>query len=96
MASEIVQYQADNGQDIKVTEQDVRDLMAASGSNPQNLTPSEIKAYLRLCQAYRLNPFTKDAYIIKYGNSPARSWPARRPSPNVPLATRGSGDTPRG
>lgn len=72
MASEIVQYQADNGQDIKVTEQDVRDLMAASGSNPQNLTPSEIKAYLRLCQAYRLNPFTKDVYIIKYGNSPAQ------------------------
>lgn len=72
MASEIVQYQADNGQDIKVTEQDVRDLMAASGSNPKIFTTSEIKAYMRLCQSQRLNPFTKDAHLIKYGNSPAQ------------------------
>lgn len=72
MASEIVQYKADNGQDIEVKEQDVRDLMAASGGNPSILTTSEIKAYMRLCQAQRLNPFTRDAYLIKYGNSPAQ------------------------
>lgn len=72
MASEIVQYKADNGQDIEVSEQDVRDLMAASGGNPSILTTSEIKAYMRLCQAQRLNPFTRDAHLIKYGNSPAQ------------------------
>lgn len=72
MASEIVQYVADNGQDIEVSEQDVRDLMAANGSNPKIFTTSEIKAYMRLCQAQRLNPFTKDAHLIKYGNSPAQ------------------------
>lgn len=72
MASEIVQYKADNGQDIEVKEQDVRDLMAASGGNPSILTTSEIKAYMRLCQAQRLNPFTRDAHLIKYGNSPAQ------------------------
>ena len=38
MASEIVQYQADNGQDITVTEQDVRDLMAANGNATGNIT----------------------------------------------------------
>ena len=53
MASEIVQYQADNG--------------TSSG----NVTSQEIKTFMRLCQAQRLNPFTKDAYLIKYGNSPA-------------------------
>lgn len=71
MSSEIVQYQADNGQDITVTEQDVRDLMAANGTSSGNVTSQEIKTFMRLCQAQRLNPFTKDAYLIKYGNSPA-------------------------
>lgn len=71
MASEIVKYVSDNGQDIEVTEQDVRDLMAASGSDPRNVTGSEIMAFMRLCQAQRLNPFTRDAYLIKYGNQPA-------------------------
>lgn len=71
MASEIVKYKADNGQDIEITEQHVRDLIAANGSNPRNVTSSEIMAFMRLCQAQRLNPFTRDAYLIKYDNSPA-------------------------
>ncbi|WP_370798295.1 phage recombination protein Bet [Adlercreutzia equolifaciens] len=71
MASEIVQYKADNGQDITVTEQDVRDLMAANGNAMDNVTSQEVKMFLRLCQSQRLNPFTRDAYIVKYGNQPA-------------------------
>ena len=72
MSNDIVEYKADNGTEIKVSEQDVRDLLAASNSSAaQNVTPSEIKAFLRLCQAQRLNPFTRDAYLVKYGNSPA-------------------------
>ena len=71
MASEIVSYKADNGQDINVTEQDVRDLMAANGNAMDNVTSQEVKMFLRLCQSQRLNPFTRDAYIVKYGNQPA-------------------------
>lgn len=71
MASEIVKYDLDNGQAIEVTEQDVRDLLSAGGQAAGNVTGNEIKAFLRLCQAQRLNPFTKDAYIVKYGNNPA-------------------------
>ena len=72
MASEIVQYVADNGQEITVCEQDVRDLLMASGNRDvDKVTGSEIKSFMRLCQSQRLNPFTKDAYLIKYGNSPA-------------------------
>lgn len=70
-SSEIVQYKADNGQDITVTEQDVRDLMAANGNAMDNVTSQEVKMFLRLCQSQRLNPFTRDAYIVKYGNQPA-------------------------
>lgn len=71
MTNEIVEYKADNGQDITVTEQDVRDLMAANGNAVNNVTSQEIKTFMRLCQSQRLNPFTRDAYIVKYGNSPA-------------------------
>lgn len=71
MSSEIVEYKADNGQDIRVTEQDVRDLMAANGNAMENVTSQEVKMFLRLCQSQRLNPFTRDAYIVKYGNQPA-------------------------
>lgn len=71
MTNEIVEYKADNGQDIRVTEQDVRDLMAANGNAVSNVTAAEIKTFLRLCQSQRLNPFTRDAYIVKYGNGPA-------------------------
>lgn len=71
MTNEIVRYKADNGQDIEVTEQDVRDLMAANGNAMENVTSQEVKMFLRLCQSQRLNPFTKDAYIVKYGNQPA-------------------------
>lgn len=71
MASEIVRYKADNGQDIEVTEQDVRDLMAANGNDTAKFTSQEIKTFMRLCQSQRLNPFARDAYLSKYGNSPA-------------------------
>lgn len=71
MSNEIVSYKADNGQDINVTEQDVRDLMAANGNDMNNVTSQEVKMFLRLCQSQRLNPFTRDAYIVKYGNQPA-------------------------
>ncbi|MBQ6411172.1 MAG: phage recombination protein Bet [Atopobiaceae bacterium] len=71
MPNEMVKYELDNGQAIQVTEQDVRDLLAAGGQIADNVTANEIKAFLRLCQAQRLNPFTRDAYIVKYGSSPA-------------------------
>lgn len=71
MTNEIVRYNLDNGQNIEVTEQDVRDLLSASGQIADNVTAQEIKTFMRLCQAQRLNPFTKDAYIVKYGNKPA-------------------------
>lgn len=71
MGSDIVRYKADNGQDIEVTEQDVRDLMAANGNTMDNVTSQEVKMFLRLCQSQRLNPFTRDAYIVKYGKQPA-------------------------
>lgn len=34
-------------------------------------TEQEIYIFLQLCKAQRLNPFLREAYLVKYGNSPA-------------------------
>ena len=41
-----------------------------SGDNP-NVTESEIMHFMKLCKARGLNPYIRDAYLIKYGNKPA-------------------------
>lgn len=41
-----------------------------SGNNP-NVTESEIMYFMKLCKARGLNPYIRDAYLIKYGNQPA-------------------------
>ena len=41
-------------------------------TNGQQITMPEFKMFTELCKARKLNPFLKEAYIIKYGNSPAQ------------------------
>ena len=41
-----------------------------SGDNP-NVTESEIMYFMKLCKARGLNPYIRDAYLIKSGNQPA-------------------------
>lgn len=36
-----------------------------------NVTEQEITMFIALCKANKLNPFNKDAYLIKYGSEPA-------------------------
>ena len=35
-------------------------------------TDQEILFFIELCKAQKLNPFVKDAYLVKYGNQPAQ------------------------
>lgn len=39
--------------------------------NPEKITDQEIVMFMNLCKYQHLNPFLKEAYCIKYGNSPA-------------------------
>ena len=66
MTMELARYEAD-GQEIAITDDDIRYVLARN----QNVTNEEIKLFIELCVAQKLNPFIKEAYIIKYGNSPA-------------------------
>ncbi len=36
-----------------------------------NVTDQEVVMFLNLCRYQHLNPFLREAYLVKYGNSPA-------------------------
>ena len=36
-----------------------------------NVTDQEILMFMELCKVQKLNPFTREAYLIKFGSSPA-------------------------
>lgn len=39
--------------------------------NGENITNQEVNYFMHLCRARKLNPFTKEVYLIKYGSQPA-------------------------
>ncbi len=66
MCQELARYEAD-GAEIVITDDDVRNVLCGN----QNVTDKEMRLFIELCRAQKLNPFIKEAYLIKYGNSPA-------------------------
>lgn len=62
---EIVEFKSENGLSIRITPDDIKNYIC-----PQ-ATDKEVGMFLELCRAQRLNPFIKDAYLVKYGNAPA-------------------------
>lgn len=62
---EIVKFTDDLGRNVEITPEDVKRHLCA------NATDSEVAMFLELCKAQRLNPFIKDAYLVKYGSGPA-------------------------
>ena len=63
--NDIVKYTDERGQLVQFTAEEVRQRLCP------NIDDKELALVMGLCQAQNLNPFTKDVYIIKYGNSPA-------------------------
>ena len=61
-----IAFTDDVGANITVTADDVRNLIC------QNADQKEVSLFLQLCKSQRLNPFVKDAYLVKYGNNPAQ------------------------
>lgn len=61
-----IAFTDDVGANITVTADDVRNLIC------QNADQKEVSLFLQLCKSQRLNPFVKDAYLIKYGSNPAQ------------------------
>lgn len=63
--NEIVKFEDERGQAVQVTAQDVQRLICP------NATMQEVAFFLELCRVQRLNPWTKEVYLVKYGNQPA-------------------------
>lgn len=63
----LVTYES-NGETIKLSPTMIRKYLVSGGGN---VTDEDVMMFLSLCKYQHLNPFLKEAYLIKYGNSDA-------------------------
>lgn len=61
-----LEYTMQDGQVL--TADTVRNYLVSGNGN---VTDQEVKMFVELCKAQKLNPFTREAYLIKFGSSPA-------------------------
>lgn len=64
--NEIVKFKSDTGVEVEITPKDVTQYICPKA------TQKEVGMFLELCRAQHLNPFVKDAYLVKYGDAPAQ------------------------
>lgn len=64
---ELARYEDASGREVTLTDVDIKRVIC---DNP-NVTDKEMKLFVELCKAQRLNPFVKEAYLVKYGGNPA-------------------------
>lgn len=60
-----ITFRDEAGSEITLTQQDVLQYVCPTAE------PKEVVYFMELCRAQRLNPFLKEAFLIKYGNNPA-------------------------
>jgi phage recombination protein Bet len=65
--NQMVKYNTD-GQEMTLDSSTVRSYLVNGGGN---VTDQEIMMFLKLCETKKLNPFIREAYLIKFGNAPA-------------------------
>lgn len=58
-----------NGEKIKLSSTMVKKYLVSG--NADRVTDQEVMMFMTLCKYQHLNPFLREAYLIKYGNSPA-------------------------
>lgn len=63
----LVKYEDAEGREVVLTREDI---ISTISSNPR-ITDKEIKLFIELAKAQKLNPFTKEIFITKYGDYPA-------------------------
>lgn len=58
-----------NGEEVKLSSTMVRRYLVSGDA--ANVTDQEVMMFLTLCKYQHLNPFLREAYLVKYGSSPA-------------------------
>lgn len=69
MANGIVQYMTDHGQ-VELSQELVKRYLV-SGDAPK-VTDQEVNLFIQLCRYQQLNPFLREAYLVKFGDQPAQ------------------------
>lgn len=65
-AMELATYTLEGGQVLNA--ETVKNYLVSGNGN---ITDQETMMFIELCKAQKLNPFIREAYLIKFGNSPA-------------------------
>ena len=58
-----------NGTKVELSPQIVRDYLVSG--DKERVTMQELVMFINLCKFNGLNPWLREAYIVKYGNEPA-------------------------
>ena len=66
--SNITTYENSQGQKISLSPEIVRNYLVSGNGN---VTDQEVMMFLSLCKYQRLNPFLREAYLVKFGSQPA-------------------------
>lgn len=64
MTTDLMKYEA-NGQEIALSKDTVKDFLVNGNGN---VTDQEVVMFMNLCKYQGLNPFLKEAYLIKYSD----------------------------
>jgi phage recombination protein Bet len=64
-----VQYTSAFG-DVELSYQTVKDFLVRG--NKEAVSDQEVKLFMELCKFQKLNPFTNEVYLIKFGSDPAQ------------------------
>ena len=67
MSNNLVVYETSSGK-VELSPQIVKQFLV---SGQGSVTDQEVMMFLNLCMYQKLNPFLREAYLIKYGSSPA-------------------------
>lgn len=63
--SAVTEYES-NGEKVKLSPQIIKQYLVSGGGN---VTNEEIMMFLSMCRFQHLNPFLRDAYLVKYGDT---------------------------
>lgn len=68
MSDQIVKYMTEAGE-VQLSPEIIKAYLVSG--DPDKVTNQEVVMFLQLCRYQKLNPFLREAYLIKFGNSPA-------------------------
>ena len=68
MTNQLVKYQSDSGE-IALDKQTIKNYLVSGDAS--KVTDQELEMFLNLCKYQKLNPFLRDAYLVKYGTTAA-------------------------